>query len=98
MAVPPRQESIVVDAPVDDDALDELADPLADPPPTFETAVAQKVPRWLREELGWVEPYRPEPRAVWWEQRSWRWWCWCVVYVVAGVVDLLLIIAGASGR
>jgi hypothetical protein len=80
----------------DDDAAD-LAVPY-DAAPTFGTVVPWTVPRWLREELGWVEPYGPTPRISWWERRPGRWWLWFVVYVIAAVFDLVLIIAAAAGR
>jgi hypothetical protein len=66
--------------------------------PTFASVVAWKIPRWLQEELGWVEPYGPPPRTFWWERRSWRWWGWFVVYVVAGAVDLVVFVAASAGR
>jgi hypothetical protein len=72
--------------------------PAYDVGPSLESVVAWTVPRWLREELGWVEPYGPPPRIVWWERRSWRCWLWFVVYVIAAVSDLVLIIAAAAGR
>jgi hypothetical protein len=65
---------------------------------TLESVVPWAVPRWLQLELGWLEPYGPPPRIVWYDRRSWQWWGWLVVYVVAAVLDLVVIVAAAAGQ
>ena len=90
-------------------ALADLVDdiPVITGPPTNAGAYFQLAPplppeemeRQLAFERRFDEANSPTPYAVsWWDDRSWRVWCWLSVYVVAVIGDLVLLIPAALGH